>query len=97
MHWLACRLPFAIEWLGKNKLVGFSLMYDFARGLPTLLDIRNISLFARMPEALLPFAIGWIGMNSLGFSSMHDFVRGFPTLFDTIVHIMRGLRRGSED
>jgi hypothetical protein len=33
-------MPFAIEWIGRTDL-GLSLMYNVARGLPTLFDTRS--------------------------------------------------------
>jgi hypothetical protein len=42
----------------------------------------SINVFARMPEIVLPFAIEWIGRNSLGYSLMYLFVQQFPLLFD---------------
>jgi hypothetical protein len=44
----------------------------------------DIRAFADMPEAVLPFAIEWIGRDrqDRSLSLMHLFVRGFPTLFD---------------
>ncbi len=35
-------LPFAIEWIGRDAH-GFSAMYNFVRGLPTLFDVNNVS------------------------------------------------------
>ncbi len=41
----------------------------------------DIGVFARMPEALLPHAIEWIGRDRLGFSLMYQFVAGNPLYF----------------
>ena len=41
----------------------------------------DIGVFARMPEALLPHAIEWIGRDRLGFSLMYQFVGGYPLDF----------------
>jgi hypothetical protein len=41
----------------------------------------DISVFALMPEALLPHAIEWIGRDRLGFSLMYQFVAGYPLDF----------------
>jgi hypothetical protein len=41
----------------------------------------DISVFALMPEALLPHAIEWIGRDRLGFSLMYQFVGGYPLDF----------------
>lgn len=42
----------------------------------------DLSAFASMPETVLPYAIEWIGRDSLGRSLMYQFVGGFPTLFE---------------
>ena len=42
----------------------------------------DLSAFASMPETVLPYAIEWIGRDSLGRSLMYQFVEGFPTLFE---------------
>jgi len=44
----------------------------------------SINVFARMPESVLPFAIEWIGRNSLGYSLMYQFVRQFPLVFGCV-------------
>ena len=52
------------------------LTHHFAGG------TTDMSVFARMPESILPFAMEWIGRNSLGYSLMYQFVGGFPLLFN---------------
>jgi len=52
------------------------LRHHFAGG------TTDMSVFARMPESILPFAMEWIGRNSLGYSLMYQFVGGFPLLFN---------------
>jgi hypothetical protein len=51
------------------------LTHHFAGG------TTDMSVFARMPESILPFAMEWIGRNSFGYSLMYQFVGGFPWLF----------------
>ena len=41
----------------------------------------QISVFAQMSKALMPFALEWIGNDDIGFSLMYKVVRGIPTLF----------------
>ena len=41
----------------------------------------DISVFALMPETLLPHAIEWIARDRLGFSLMYQFVAGYPLDF----------------
>ena len=41
----------------------------------------DISVFALMPEALIPHALEWIGRDKLGFSLMYQFVAGYPLDF----------------
>ena len=43
---------------------------------------RDISLFATMPETMLPFVTGWIGCDNIGFSLMYAFIRSLPALID---------------
>jgi len=38
----------------------------------------NIGLFAHMPQQLLPFVMGWIGLDDLGYTLMYKLVRGLP-------------------
>jgi len=42
-------MPNAIEWTGRNRLSRLSLMYELARGLPTLFEVRR-EIHARAGE-----------------------------------------------
>lgn len=46
-------------------------------------DTTNLHMFVHMQEAILPFALEWIGRNNLGFSLMFSLVQELaPTLVD---------------
>lgn len=53
----------------------------------------NVHVFTRMPEAVMPFAVGWIGRNNLGYSLMFNVVRDLPHLFDVRNGSCEGLRK----
>lgn len=43
----------------------------------------DVSIFTRMPETILPFAIEWIGRTRVGLPLMYLVVQDLPTLFHT--------------
>jgi hypothetical protein len=45
-------------------------------------DTTNLHMFVHMQEAMLPFALEWIGMNNLGFSLMFSLVQELVPLVD---------------
>ena len=56
---------------------------------------EDILVFAQMPETVMPYAISWIGRDSLGYSLMLKFIRGNPTFFSlpNVHHQYVGVKR----
>jgi hypothetical protein len=49
-------------------------------------DTTNLHMFVHMQEAMLPFALEWIGMNNLGFSLMFSLVQELVPIFAMLCH-----------
>jgi hypothetical protein len=64
------------------------LKHHFSGGSST-----NVHVFTRMPDAVMPFAVGWIGRNNLGYSLMFNVVRDLPHLSDVRNGSCEGLRK----
>ena len=50
----------------------------------------DVQLFHRMPDAILPFALEWIGRGKMcnGFSMMQSVVKGFPLRFNGSINCL---------
>ncbi len=53
-------------------------------------------VFTRMPESVLPFALGWIERDKLGYSLIYNVVRDLPYLFDVRTGSCAGFKSGDE-